>query len=92
MKTVSSNVAIPSSLTFENEDGQLVVVFYVQLENGYLSKSQLEMAVEVNMCVQWYLDGCTSIKACDISLILCFLQICSKEENIIELLASFQVI
>ena len=92
MKIVSSNVAIPPSLTSENEDGQLVVVFYVQLENGYLSKSQLEMAVEVNVGVQWYLDGCTSVKACDTSLILCFLQICSKEENSIELLASFQVI
>ena len=46
----SSSIAIPLSLTAINEYGQLVLVFYVQLEDGFLSKDQLEMAVEVAIC------------------------------------------
>lgn len=44
---ISSNIAIPTSLTSENEEGQLQLVFYIQLEGGFLSKEQLEMAVQV---------------------------------------------
>ena len=44
---LSSNVAIPTSLTSKNEEGELQFVFYVQLENGFLSKDNLEMAVQV---------------------------------------------
>ena len=46
----SLSVAIPPSLTYENEDGQLVIVFYVQLDDGFLFKDRLEMAIEVAAC------------------------------------------
>ena len=42
-----SNIAIPTSLISENENGQLQIVFYVQTEEGFLLGDQLEMAVQV---------------------------------------------
>lgn len=42
-----SNIAIPTSLINENENGQLHIVFYVQIEEGFLLGDQLEMAVQV---------------------------------------------
>ena len=42
-----SNIAIPTSLTIDNEESQLQFVFFVQLEDGFLSKNNLEVAVQV---------------------------------------------
>ena len=44
-----SNIAIPTSLIDENENGQLQIVFYVQTEEGFLFGYQLEMAVQVTI-------------------------------------------
>ena len=44
---LSSNIAIPTSLITDNEESQLQFVFYVQNEDGFLSKDDLNMAVQV---------------------------------------------
>ena len=41
------NVAIPVSLIGENGRGQLMFTLYVQLSDGFLSKEQLELAIQV---------------------------------------------
>jgi hypothetical protein len=41
------NVAIPVSLITENDEGQLVFQFYIQLSSTFLSFEDLEFAVQV---------------------------------------------
>ena len=42
------NIAIPVSLIGENERGHLRFTLYVQLSDGFLSREQLELAIQVN--------------------------------------------
>ena len=42
------NIAIPVSLIGENERGQLKFTLYVQLPDGFLSREQLELAIQVS--------------------------------------------
>ena len=49
LKVEPLNVAIPSSLIGQNE-GHLKFTFYVQFSDGFLSKKQLKIAVEVRIC------------------------------------------
>lgn len=42
-----ANIAIPTSLILEDNEGQLVFTLYVQLAEGFLSKEQLEPALMV---------------------------------------------
>ncbi len=47
LKIDATNVALPSSLIFEDDEGQLVFTFYVQVGDGFLSKEQLQPALLV---------------------------------------------
>ena len=42
------NVAIPTGLVGEDELGQLNITFYVQLDNAFLSRDVLSLAVQGN--------------------------------------------
>ena len=62
LKINPTNVAIPTSLIDENDQGQLVFTFYVQLSDSFLSRRDLQLAVKVNVklatkfnnTVYWY--------------------------------------
>ena len=41
------NIAIPVSLIGQNDDGELMFTFYVQLSDSFLSKENIELAVQV---------------------------------------------
>lgn len=41
------NIAIPLSLLGETGEGQLMFTFYVQLSEGFLSETLLQLALEV---------------------------------------------
>ena len=47
LKIDPTNVAIPTSLIYENDQGQLVFTFYVQLSDSFVSKRDLQLAVQV---------------------------------------------
>ena len=47
LKVDSSNIALPPSLHFEDNKGQLVFTVYVQVGDGFLSKEQLLPALNV---------------------------------------------
>ena len=47
LKIDPSNVAIPLSSIDQDEKGQLEFVFYIQLEDSFLSREDLLMVVEV---------------------------------------------
>ena len=47
LTVLPSNIAIPTSQISENENGQLQIVFYVQIENSFLFEDQLQVAVQV---------------------------------------------
>ena len=47
LTVLPSNIAIPTSQISENENGQLQIVFYVQIENNFLFEDQLQVAVQV---------------------------------------------
>ena len=47
LKVVPMNIAIPTSLIIEDEEGQLQFTTYIQLTDGFLSKKQLELALMV---------------------------------------------
>ncbi len=49
LKVDSTNIALPSSLIFENEEGQLVFTLYIQFGDGFLSIEQLEPALMVRI-------------------------------------------
>lgn len=42
------NIAIPTSLIVQDEEGQLKFTLYVQLSDGFLSKEQLQVAILVS--------------------------------------------
>lgn len=42
------NVAIPVSLIGEDKMGQLMFTLFIQVSNGYLSKEQLNLAIQAN--------------------------------------------
>ena len=47
LTVLPSNIAIPTSQISENENGQLQIVFYVQIEKDFLLGDQLQVAVQV---------------------------------------------
>ena len=49
LTVLPSNIAIPTSQISENENGQLQIVFYVQIENDFLFGDQLQVAVQVHV-------------------------------------------
>ncbi len=51
LKLDSTNIAIPSSLVFEGDEEQLIFTFYVQVDDGFLSKEQLLPAIMVGFCL-----------------------------------------
>ena len=42
-----TNVAIPTSLIDQNDRGQLKFMFYIQISDSFLSKKDLQLAVQV---------------------------------------------
>lgn len=42
------NVAIPTSMIGQDDEGKLRFTFYVQLSDGFLSKEQLQLALMVS--------------------------------------------
>ena len=58
LKVDSTNIALPPSLHFEDDQGQLVFTVYVQVGDGFLSKQQLLSALSVRRVISdcnWYL-------------------------------------
>ena len=49
LKVDPTNIAIPTSLIIEDEEGQLQFTTYIQLTDGFLSKKQLELALLVSL-------------------------------------------
>ena len=47
LKVDPTNIALPSSLVFEDDDKQLIFTVYVQVGEGFLSKDQLQPALMV---------------------------------------------
>lgn len=45
------NVAIPTSLIGRNSEGELIFTFYIQLSDSFLSKEDLQLAVQVHIAV-----------------------------------------
>lgn len=43
------NIAIPTFLIGQNDEGQLQFSLYVQFSDGFLAKEYLELAIEVSM-------------------------------------------
>ena len=48
LKVESMNIAIPTSMIVQDDEGQLKFTFYVQLSEGFLSKEQLQLALLVS--------------------------------------------
>ena len=49
LKVDPTNIAIPSSLVRDDDEGQLLFTLYVQLAEGFLSKEQLEPALMASL-------------------------------------------
>lgn len=59
LKVEPMNIAIPVALIRQDDKGQLLFTFYVQLSEGFLSQMDLQQAVEVRNK-----KNCYSIHAC----------------------------
>ena len=47
LSVAEQDVSLPMTLTMEDDQGRLVIGFYVQLPEGFVSLATLQQAVEV---------------------------------------------